>query len=62
MGWKYCFFNLDFADVGKGTTNESLPTSRVNMSTMILLSPYLKEWSTMASVFTNTRAKLHKKH
>jgi len=30
----------------------------VNTSTMTLVSPYFSAWSTIASVFTNMRAKL----
>ena len=52
-GWNSCFFTFAWAVLGMFTINDSRPCVLVNISTIILVSPYLREWSTMASVFVN---------
>jgi hypothetical protein len=61
MGWKYCFFNRDLGVFGSGMIHDNRPTSRVNKSTIRRVSPYFKEWSTIASVFINIAYKITKK-
>ena len=50
-GWKYCFLSRPRPVADTAAMNCSLPHSRVNMSTTILLSPYFTVRSTIASVF-----------
>ena len=54
-GWKSCFLMRAFDVLGMLTMNDSRPCVLVNRSTIILVSPYLREWRTMAWVFVCIR-------